>query len=601
MLKLIVFTILLIQPSEFLFSMNVDSMWNEVKSNKNDTLKCKTLIRMSDYYGSNNLDSLLILAEELKRLSTKLGFTKYIITSHNIAGVAYRQKNQLDKSVYEFLLALEMGIKHKFKDREMFTRLDLGNVYTKQKLYDKSIECLKIGLNIAQERKDTIWMVNYYNNINLNLSEMGLIDSVYKNNLYCLDLMGDQYLNDVNYFDIMINLSSCCINLEKYNEAIIYSEKVLRYGISNSMPFYSYFGAINAGNAYHKLKKLTEAEKYYNDAINYLKQTYDPVQESKLYYNLANLYLDQNRTELGRDYLIKYVVLKDSLAKSTYLSDITKIETQYKVKEKEAVILEQKNNLLAQRMINYGMIGLILLATFIFIVIYQRYRNKQKSLLQDAIIKEQKIGINAVIEAQENERRRVAQELHDGIAQSLVALQLGYQSLVPKISNNNNSHIEYFNELNNRLNDSCTEVRNLSHTMSPQGLEKKGINSALHTLFQNSLLKSKISYELHLDQLPDNLDIKKTTSIYRIIQELIQNIIKHSQATKVILHSYLLKDKLIIRLEDNGIGFKFNEELEKGSMGLLNILSRVKNLNGEYEVESTFQGTASVIRLPINN
>jgi signal transduction histidine kinase len=225
---------------------------------------------------------------------------------------------------------------------------------------------------------------------------------------------------------------------------------------------------------------------------------------------------------------------------------------------------------------------------------------RKKSELDAAIIQEQRQGLNAVIEAQENERKRIAKDLHDSIAQELVALKLGFNKLRNRIEGQAPSEAALMLELENQLNNSCTEVRNISHIMMPPALEQAGLISALETLLHNVMQHSNIKAQIELGVLPSNLDKKIETGLYRIVQELLNNVIKHAQANHLMLQFYQANQNLIMRLEDDGIGFDYHHERNKGSMGLLNILSRVITLGGTFNTEPAEpHGTISTIRIPL--
>jgi signal transduction histidine kinase len=163
---------------------------------------------------------------------------------------------------------------------------------------------------------------------------------------------------------------------------------------------------------------------------------------------------------------------------------------------------------------------------------------------------------------------------------------LGLDSLgrrVGKIAPEETGHLA---ALSDQLNTSCVEVRGIAYLMSPPTLDQQGLAPSLELLLRNSLQPSGIQTQFEQQNVPSNLDEKVKIGLYRIAQELIQNVVKHAEATTVKMRLFAENNQLIMKLEDNGKGFDLDNARKKGSMGLLNILSRVSNLNGTFKVET---------------
>jgi signal transduction histidine kinase len=315
--------------------------------------------------------------------------------------------------------------------------------------------------------------------------------------------------------------------------------------------------------------------------------------------------LETNEKKGDAKEALRYFHLYDSIRDSANLKqnnkNVAELETKYQTEKKESQIkvqeleLKQKSAaIFRQRSFLIALIaGLLALAVFGYLF-YNRYRLRQKQILNEALIREQQLGLSAVIEAQETERKRIAKDLHDGIAQELVAMKMGFEQFKDK------ENSEQYNTLMKSLDDACTEVRNISHVMSPPMLENKGLPGSLEMLLRNSLGLAGIQHQFENLGVNERVDEKIEIGIYRITQELINNIIKHAKASNVIVQLQKMGTQLILRVEDNGESFDFEKAKYKGSMGLLNILSRVRTLNGTFASEpSTPKGTVSLVRIPV--
>ena len=304
----------------------------------------------------------------------------------------------------------------------------------------------------------------------------------------------------------------------------------------------------------------------------------------------------------------KNIALNDSIFRAENVKNVAEIDTKYQTQKKEAQIVLQNLEISEQKAENFRqrtwlialIISLLALAAFAYLY-YDNYRSKQKAILDAAIIREHQLGLNAVIDAQEAERKRISKDLHDGIAQELVALKLGFNRLQNKIEKIAPDEALNIEQLTHQLNDSCTEVRNIAHVMMPPNLETSGLVSALEMLLLKSLQHNHIETEFEHFDVPGRLNDKTEVGLYRIAQELLNNILKHAQASKVMLQLYKAGNQLIMRLEDNGKGFDYETAKNKSSMGLLNILSRVNNLGGTFFSEKGASvGTVSIVRIPLH-
>ncbi|HEX8549653.1 MAG TPA: histidine kinase [Cytophagaceae bacterium] len=197
---------------------------------------------------------------------------------------------------------------------------------------------------------------------------------------------------------------------------------------------------------------------------------------------------------------------------------------------------------------------------------------------------------SGLMEGQENERKRISRELHDGIAQMLTAAKF-------KIGSLQVDHKEY-GELKKLVDETISEVRRLSYNLMPSVLIDFGLESALRTLCKNSEIadKLKINYTFINDaETRPNFDI--SLAVYRIAQEAINNIVKHSDASVASVSVIYLSDKLLMEIADNGKGIGMDHQINS-TLGIRNMYERARIVNGELTIESTRED-ATIIRLEI--
>ncbi len=221
----------------------------------------------------------------------------------------------------------------------------------------------------------------------------------------------------------------------------------------------------------------------------------------------------------------------------------------------------------------------------------QKYE-KEKN---DAIVKEKERGLKALVEAQENERSRIARELHDGVVQQIGSVILKSRNILSKM---NLLQAKESQELIKSLEDSNKDLRTISHQMMPRALKELGIVPALSDLLEGSFGYCNIEFSLEHFNISERLSPKIEVTIYRIVQELINNIIKHSKATHVSVQLFNANNTIILIVEDNGVGISSNKN--KKGIGLLNITSRLDIVNGDVNFASSPKsGTLVTIKIPL--
>lgn len=371
----------------------------------------------------------------------------------------------------------------------------------------------------------------------------------------------------------------------------------------------------------NKLETLIE-QKSYKEALILAKNLegdsyFVELEENKamVYLSLAQIYYHTNQFRLAYDYLNKHSDLKAQLYKSDLKEQINRLETKFntQAKEKELaalknqqkeVELELKNSRLYMALALAGMIIFLLVALLIFIY----YKNNKKALAQKEIIHKQKISeterekklsvTNAVLEGQERERERVAKDLHDGLGGMLAGISVKFSVWEAKYLKEEGK--EDFEKNKQQLDNAIAELRSISRNLMPESLLKYGLEAALE-----DLCEFYQSPKLHIDfqwyDVSNDIKIAAQLSIYRIIQELLSNAVKHANASQLLVQCSQNQNHFFITVEDNGNGFNISDTNIKG-MGLHNIKNRVAFLNGKIEVLSTkTDGTIVNIEIDLNN
>ena len=220
------------------------------------------------------------------------------------------------------------------------------------------------------------------------------------------------------------------------------------------------------------------------------------------------------------------------------------------------------------------------------------YQSNLKSLTNDLYVTEEKV------------KRNLAITLHDKLGQLLIAIKYKISELNNKVEKA--EHKQIIDEISKILKDTIKESRNITYELSPPVLYEMGLVSAiswkLEDIEKNKKIKTSLTDESNSYKLEEKIEI----IIYRVISELLQNVLKHAKAKNVTITLKLLPNSFIIAVKDNGIGFDLNATKNRAvaqkKFGLFSIMERIRYIGGEMTINTALKkGTEAVIKLPLKN
>lgn len=330
-----------------------------------------------------------------------------------------------------------------------------------------------------------------------------------------------------------------------------------------------------------------------------------------LYYNLYANRRDAGDPVSALLYFEKYHATKDSINSEKATAHIRELEVSYQTKEKEVALLkaqEQARQRTAQRNFITGAGAVILwIALFGILFYWNRARLQKKLSIQNESIHQQKIqqleqerklvAMSSMIGGQEAERKRIAQDLHDGLGGLLSSVKAQLNLIPHQVDKLAASGL--FTKANTLIDTASAELRRIAYNMMPSSLSRLGLEAALEDLA--SSLQSDHNLEVNLQILGMDTRLDETTEImiYRIIQELCTNVVKHAQATRVLIQVHQTQNEIFLIVEDNGIGMDPSRANQSYGMGMKSIASRVKFLNGTIDISgSEGKGMCVSIHVP---
>lgn len=328
------------------------------------------------------------------------------------------------------------------------------------------------------------------------------------------------------------------------------------------------------------------------------------------YRALSLTYAGMGKYDSAYAYNILYNRLKDSIIIERSRREIEEIHTSFEVarKDKEIALLHQQQRIsqveiARQHIIKNTFLLLSLLLGVTILLLYNRRQLQQKNRLQAERNKYHDQLFNIVVTVEDKERKRIAQDIHDSLGSLLSAAKLKLSALDDTRHLLSPAQQQKYETAILLLDDAVAELRNISHNIMPASLSRLGLIPALTNLFDNlSSSGPLISFTSH--GFGQRLEETTEISIYRIILELVNNVIKHAAATRCTVQLICYEDHINTIVEDNGKGFKDSNKLYRGNamgMGMGNILSRVEYLKGTLEIDSKpYRGTTVIIDVPCN-
>lgn len=354
-----------------------------------------------------------------------------------------------------------------------------------------------------------------------------------------------------------------------------------------------------------------------NKAINILHQSKEFFDLGNKTVNLLNynfflseFHSKSKQFDSANFYLRNVYKLEKKLNFNLHNQEISRLEVELQTTEKEkenlrlkADNLEIKNKRKQNRNLLFGSLGLILFGSITFILIQINTKRKQLLAEQEkelqtqklaAVLKEQELtSIDAMIEGQEKERQRIANDLHDDLGGLMATVKLHFNALKEMQSP------ELYKKTDKLLDEAYHKIRSVAHTKNSGVMAKKGLLKAINDMAKTISASNKLHIDVIDHGLEHRLENSLELTIFRIIQELITNIIKHAEATEATIHITNHDDSLNIMVEDNGKGFNPKTITKNAGMGIHSIDKRIENLGGTVTIESEHKkGTTVIIDIP---
>lgn len=618
-----------------------DSLRASLKSNASDTARIETLFLLSDYYSDKDTSLAFKYVGQAATYAKKHPYYQ-ALTHFYRAGVFF--EFDYTKSQAQYLQAERLLRNFKTKEALVYRSrswANYGALYQRQDNEKKYVEVLiNQSIPLAVQAGDSIRVARNYQNLGIIFSNqldyikaekyfkqaisileasgsrsLELVDAYVfgaKNYVYLKDYppvkpmldsalailsvdpesayLTDLYMVEGMYYSRLKQFTSA---LQSFNKGIALAAKLKRPYDVHSITLQKYFTYKAMGDykkALQLLKDLAAQEEVYPHHKNRMLYYYELAQTSEKLGDMRSAY----------DWLHKYSVLADSANEERVKADITEVETKYQSAEKEKQIyqLQAKNEkailtIKNNKLVNWLLAVVCLFLAAVTILVLLFYRNnkrlwQQQQQLHDLEVQKIKQDhrismLSAMLEGQEQERTRLARDLHDGLGGLLSSIKI-------ELSQVSHQPVQQVNEGITRtlshLDDAVNELRRIARSLMPEILMKYGLAEATKEFCKN-LKETGVNMVCQVFNYKETLPQEKQVVLYRIIQELVNNALKHASASQILVIIQQSGENLFVTVEDDGKGFDTTKPNTKNGAGLTNVKARADFLNASFDIQST--------------
>ncbi|MEE9372930.1 MAG: sensor histidine kinase [Saprospiraceae bacterium] len=622
----------------------IDSLNKELSNSKNDITSGILHIELARAYQKTDL--LKTRLNALTALSLIGRFDTLSVDAYDQLGRYYFYSSKLDSALFYFGKARYILFANNKIGKVSSIDISIGSVLLRQGEYKKSSEVFFSSASYFEQNNDEGGAAKCYVNLATVFAELHDYNTSIAYSHKALSILRPLNMTQIEMIVLPNLATQYARNNDKINAFKYYKEaEELALTHDNTRSLAIIYN--NLGDLYLSEKSYDEAEKYIMEAINlkkalkqqkgleesyfnmgFIKYKNKKYSEALEYYKwvqtrtqgigkiqvlraLKELHQDMGDLEKAIYYADQAQVLSDSVKQEESKKIISELSTKYNTTQRENNILQltQENQSLElakfRNQIWLVLLWVALIATSLFsYLLYKNVKKKRLIVSQKHQLEQQKMleqfnkfeneTIEKMILGQEEERMRIARDLHDSLGSKLSTLKRYIENISTKSDKESNT-VQAALTL---ADSSYTEVRNIAHEINSGVLLDQGFIPALKNMVNNISLVNQLKINVITTDLTDRLANNVEIQLFRIVQELITNVIKHASATEINLQVTSYEDHLNLIVEDNGDGFDIKKV--KMGFGLKNIEKRLGLLGGQYEIDSSpVAGTTVILNLPI--
>ena len=562
----------------------------------------RALIRLSVDNWKNAPASSTIYGEEALVIAQKLNNERMEAEALNNIGVAHSYANAFGEALDYFFKALV--IREKLDDKNLMatTLNNIGNVYFISGNREQAISYYLQSLQIKEENESNKQISSTLINLASLYNSQGQTENAIAHINRAIALL-EAEADSSGLSTAWNNLSKIYLQMGDHERALEVNHKALTISKQLNKAWDIAYVSNSIGEIYLDKMDLENAFTYITKGQNAAMKVQN---RDVSLYNLRLLAIYHSYAGNKKEFLEafqKHDYLKDSIFSEENSRAIAEMQVIYKTEQREKENAIQKLQLTKERSLRNTFIFLSIIVLILIGIVYRRYQIKRnlnrkleeqvKRRTADLVNSHQKITqlnesllINT-IETEERERRRFSEDLHDGLGPLLSTIRI-HLELIQARQNQQNEQNELIRTASDLLDDAISSARDIANNLTPNILRDFGIQEALKGYIQKINSIGAMQIDFVADELIERYPGYVEMALYRICLELINNSLKHAKASYVKISISGDEQNLNFRYYDDGIGFNANEAISVNDtgLGLSNIISRIKSINGEYRIKS---------------
>ncbi len=635
---LVIFILLFSATFVFAQPKKLDGLLKDLKQATEDTNKVSLLLQIERKYFSKDPDSALYYNRLCEKLILKLNAQEYKHGCFHDFVKIYHAKSDYKNALEYCLKSIQVAEQNKNKFQEATSYRAIFNIYHNLKMNDSAVKYALHSIRLTTAIGDTSNIATNYGNLCWLYMDLNQYDKAIDYGIQGV-AAGEHYMDTTGLLISINNLALGYLRTSKNEKAVelftrqykignlvnrarsvrnaLVNLATIYYNTANVPALESTAAMLNEYNsADEDIDEKNKCLQYIVNGYNFiLQKKFKPAEEQLLagmkiaetdsitdqlltiYQTLSKLKFAQQDFLAGNSYENKWDKLNDADNETQLAEYAAELETKYETEKKSDKIRLQEAQLKGKSILNYLLIGAGVGLLIISLLSYRNYQQKnkiQQQRISDLETQQQLTATENVLKGEEQERTRLAKDLHDGLGGMLSGIKYALNTMKGNlIMTPENS--QAFERSLDMLDSSIQEMRRVAHNMMPEALVKFGLNTALKD-FCNDLNQSgalQVSYQsIGLE----NEMVEQTTAItiYRIVQELINNTMKHAAAKTAIIQVTKSGSQMAITVEDDGTGFDTAILKQSRGIGWSNIQNRVEFLKGTLDVQSEKEKGTSV-------
>jgi two-component system, NarL family, sensor kinase len=598
---------------------------------------------------TGNTDSAIYFYRSAKTIDDEAKHLHGMARDRYMLSVILKNRGSYDSALhYTNEAARIWGTMPDKKEQMVQALVGAANIHLKRSNYPKALSFYQQVLDTAERINDSLMrfkalqgMGQVYERQNFNIRAIGvfeealLIANTFESKKYqaeILNHLGGVYLKE--------NLDTAALNA--FNKAIsIYSDIKLENKLA--------VVHINISQYYEKEGKYSQADAYIRKSLEFNQKTNYAQGLSLCYFNIGRLLIRQNKYDEAIMNLVKADSVAASIGDLSMLKEISdclseaharkqnyseafryatsggalrdtlesisqqasELAIAYKEEQTKRILLEKERDNQKARIerINLIVLALSVIIFLLLILLFALYRNRivekrnqqSKKQIEDLLSNQEQMAVQTMLETQEKERQRIAQDLHDSLGVKLSTAKLYYNLMENMAGSLSAEELEKLKKANSILDEACEEVRLVAADLHKGELVTFGLVRAIENLCNNINGLNKLQVEFHANGLNSRLDGATEFNIYQIVRELMANILRHANASEVTIQLQRQNGNINLMVEDNGNGFDTTKVQSRSGLGLTSLRNRATQINATFHIDSQpGHGTSVSIDIPVH-